>query len=156
MTSGTVRETKTIREEHVSEEQHTSLIDKLFDRMPAWQRSILLFFMILPLTLALSGLLLQVNVGGILSRYIDYLYEAQKVQTRDIDKIVDDGTTAVQGDIAASRESIEAMLAAFNLRLGIVERAVDSINSRVGKIERYICDTDGKRGYGACALDKDQ
>jgi PBP1b-binding outer membrane lipoprotein LpoB len=148
------------------DEKQMGMVQMLLHDMPPWQKSILSFFMIVPLALALSGLVLQVNVGSIIQALIN------EQLTRSREQTVGTITTSLNESTASLSEQISGLqqeaLATSNRLDRLEERTNDMVTlsvSRIDKLETraeelsksindikvYICDTD-QQLRGDCAL----
>lgn len=117
------------------------VIQMILSGMPAWQKSILTLFMIAPLVLALSGMILQVNVGAIIQAIVSEQLTKSREQT----------VSAVKGDIVAQTKTVSDMLSQAISRMDALERRTDQNTRDINSIKVYICDTDAKT-RGNCPL----
>ena len=120
-----------------------NVIQLILDGMPPWQKSILTFVMIAPLALALSGLVLQVNVGSII----------QAIFNEQMRRSSDQTVLSVRTTITEQMRPVLEQLAVTSNRLDAVERRTDDLAKAINSIKIYICDTDTK-ARGNCALMK--
>ena len=56
------------------------LMALILDGMPAWVRGVLFSLLAIPLMFSMTGILLQINVGNLVDRYIDHSFAAAKQQ----------------------------------------------------------------------------
>lgn len=148
------------------DDKQLGVIQMLLYDMHPWQKSILSFFMIVPLALALSGLVLQVNVGSIIQALINEQLTRNREQTvGTITSSLNQSTASLSEQIAAlQREGLSTssrlerleertndMLTLSISRIEKLESKTDELTKSINDIRVYICDTDEKR-RGDCAL----
>src|SRR5690606_25839745 len=84
------------------DDKQMGVINVLLHDMPPWQKSILTFFLIVPIALALSGLILQVNVGSIIQAIINEQLAQNREQTvGSITESLNRSTSSLSDQIAA-------------------------------------------------------
>jgi hypothetical protein len=149
-----------------SDDKQLNVIQMVLHDMPPWQKSILTFFLIVPIALALSGLILQVNVGSIIQAVINEQLSQNREQTvGSITSTLNQSTASLSEQISVlQRETISGgarldrleertrdILALFTSRIEKIEQKTDELAKSVNDIKIYICDTDGKT-RGDCPL----
>jgi len=148
------------------DDKQMRVINVILHDMPPWQKSILTFFLIVPIALALSGLILQVNVGSIIQALVNEQLAQNREQTvGSITETLNKSTSSLSDQIAAvqtdSTKSVNRLdrleertndfLGVFTSRLDRVEQRTDELTKTVNDIKVYICDTDQKQ-RGDCPL----
>lgn len=151
---------------HEDGNKELGVIQLLLHDMPAWQKSILSFFLIVPIALALSGLILQINVGAIIQALINEQLAQNREQTvgRIRDSLQESTATITEQSAAMQREAAIASgrldrleertndhLSIAAARIEKLELRTEDIGNSVNDIKVYICDNDGKE-RGNCAL----
>lgn len=99
-----------------------------FATMPSWAKGIVFALTIIPMSVAISGQILGVQVGTLLERYMDIQFE----EMRGIQKEAIDRFTAAVGD--------------HDARLTAVEKRLEETNVVVGEHQTWACthsDTQG-------------
>ena len=73
----------------MAQEKATGLF-QLLEYVPSWARAIALSFLTIPITVAITGLLLNVNLGAYLDRYLDVLMARQEQSVNQAaEKVID-------------------------------------------------------------------
>ena len=148
------------------DDKQLGVIELLLHDMPAWQKSILSLFLIVPIALALSGLILQVNVGSIIQALVSEQLAQNREQTvGTITNSLQQSTTSLSEQIAAvQREALTSsnrldrldertneMLNVSISRIDKLEVKTDELSKSINDIKIYVCDNDQKR-RGDCVL----
>lgn len=148
------------------DDKQLGVIELLLHDMPAWQKSILSLFLIVPIALALSGLILQVNVGSIIQALVSEQLAQNREQTvGTITNSLQQSTASLSEQIAAVQreastssnrldrleERTNEVLNVSISRIDKLEVKTDELSKTINDIKIYVCDSDQKR-RGDCVL----
>lgn len=115
--------------------------------MPSWVRGAVFMLCALPLAAAVSGALLNINVGSYVDSYMEILLERQRENTeQSADRIIAAFNTRVDQieqrlevivhDAAEADAALELRLAAIETRLSA---AGPSLRNRIRELEAFAC-----------------
>lgn len=129
-----------------SNPSQSGAIGKYMDGLPSWAKSLVALLTVPPLALAITGMLLNVNVGAQLDKYME-LYFARTMEINDVNtnKII----TALDGRVTALSTSFDGlheqnselmhMISGMSVDLG-------GITGRVTQIETWACEHSRTQG----------
>lgn len=124
---------------------HTA-VSVYYQSLPGWAKSLVALFTIVPLSLAISGMLLNVNVGAQIDKYMD-LYFAQQIKATEnsADRVI---------------HAVDLKFDAMNLRIDeiatsvqTIDKSVVSLDSRLELLEYWACDHSAVQGLRQDAPD---
>lgn len=108
--------------------EQKNLISQLFSEMPSPLRFILLAIMLIPLSLAMSGVILQLNVGKLIEQAIQHAYDVR-----------DDKTASAIEGLSQQITAIQLSLQAQEMKQGALTERVDDIELNVKRLNEWAC-----------------
>lgn len=101
-------------------------VTSFFDGMPPWQKTIVSLLCLLPLSLAISGMMLNVNVGANINKYLDIKFEMM--------------ASAQEGSMGEVMGKLEEMEERFTIRVGDNETLMFHIQGDVKQLKDWACE----------------
>lgn len=109
----------------------TGMIKELFGALPPLARSILMWMLVFPIAVSISGMLLQVNVGALIQdslkqsrgQTVDLVGEMLRERLTKLDSKIDDIQEAIQGQTLKYAD--------LDKRLSLVEREQELLRRQV-------------------------
>lgn len=111
------------------ESQQRGLIGQLMDDLPPSLRFILLLSLLIPLNLAITGLLLNVNVGKLIEEALDRQNKTQKVMIEDHGELLLSQISTSMKDVVGRIGFIEGRLYALEVLYEDQQQQLDAIKS---------------------------
>lgn len=111
----------------MSEEKPEGLFRLILSKMPGWQIGIFTFLMVIPMVVAATGFMLQVNVGAILQDLLDQT-QAASVQTVEV----------VEGSEEALIQIIETSLNGIALQIGALDNRMTEFDGRISDMQQTV------------------
>src|SRR5690606_34105142 len=108
----------------MSEQQNQGVVQGYLQSLPSWAKSIVALLTVPPLALAITGMLLNVNVGSQLDKYMD-LYFAQQM------KATENSADRVIYAVDEKFEAMNARIDELTKSVGAVANTVDGLETRV-------------------------
>lgn len=128
------------------EQQNPGVVMGIFEGMPGWAKAIVFALISVPVAVAISGMILNVNVGSYLDKYMEVQLERQRNQTEAAaDRIIaafDERLTAIEEQLDQTSErhkEFESQIASMGDRLNNIEGAVVSNQARVDELYGWTC-----------------
>lgn len=109
----------------------TGMLKELFSQLPPVARTILMWMLLFPIAVAISGMLLQVNVGALIqdslrqgrTQTVDVVSEMLRERLAKLDKQIDDIQDSIQGQALKYAD--------LDKRLSLVEREQEILRRQV-------------------------
>ena len=131
-----------------SEERSHGMVQQLLRDMPPVAKTVLMWFLLFPVALAISGMLLQVNVGAII--------QASLMQSRDqtVD-VVGTMLTEKMADMErrlAAVENASTSSIKYGGQIDTLDKRVTTVEQQVRQLRDWACDNDKAKGLGSCGV----
>lgn len=123
----------------MSEQQNQGAVQGYLQSLPSWAKSLVALLTVPPLALAITGMLLNVNVGTQLDKYMD-LYFAQQM------KATENSADRVIYAVDEKFEAMNARIDELTKSVGAVANTVDGLETRVDALEYWACDHSAVQG----------
>lgn len=147
-------------------EDTRSLVTQLISDMPPLAKTVLMWFLMFPIAIAISGMLLQVNVGAIIQ---GTLLETRENTVGIVGDMLTDRFVAIDARLAQIETSVAQRdlqladhakaleaLTAGAIRTGALLDAQDArlrdVEAHVRALRDWACDRDGMVGLGSCGI----
>lgn len=126
--------------------QNQGIVQGYMQSLPPWAKSLVALLTIPPLALAITGMLLNVNIGAQLDKYMD-LYFAQQL------KATENSADRIIVVVDQKFEDLNVRIDALSSTVGKLDTSLNSIESRVGALEYWACDHSAVQGLRQDAPD---
>lgn len=144
-------------------DKNQGIIQMVLDGMHPTIKAILFGCLAFPLFLALSGMILNLNVGSIIQKKLDAnsdqtvtaIESAMSAQVSDMSRRLDgfiDTSNRQNAELRAAMQAVSIELTRNSQQLSSVDERLSMVENVVDKISDWVCDQDGQRGLGSCAL----
>lgn len=124
----------------MSEPKQSGLVLSLLNDMPGWAKGMVFAFLTLPISLAISGMLLNVNVGANIDKYLEIVLarqaEATDASADRIISVVDERMVDLYTRLEDVTRKTDEMVSVISK----VDTDLRDIRSRVVAIENWACD----------------
>ena len=110
-----------------------------FNGMPNWAKAIVYILVAPTLVLAISGMMLQVNVGAVIDKYME-LYFARQLQATEnsADRII--------SAVDVKFDDINARIDELAKSIGSLDKDINVVEKRVEALEFWACDHAATQG----------
>ena len=126
-----------------SQNSNQGFVAEFFGSMPSWIKGIVFLLCAVPVALAISGTLLQVNVGSKLDAYFELQLEKQRQGTEAAaDRIIavfDARIKAIEGNLADAVQEASDRDTVLGHRVTELEAKVQDVVSKVERLDAWVC-----------------
>ena len=129
----------------MSDSQHSNqgFVAEFFGSMPSWIKGIVFLLCAVPVALAISGTLLQVNVGSKLDAYFELQLEKHRQGTdaaaARIIAAFDARIKAIEGNLADAVQEASERDTVLGHRVTELEAKVQDVVSKVERLDAWVC-----------------
>lgn len=143
--------------------ERKGIIHMVLDGMNPTVKAIVFSLLAFPVFLALSGKIVDINVGAIITSELERSREKTVSSVRhsidsrvdELSKTISDYQISTMREISELKVSVDKALEGVDTaktRIDDIERRLGSMDTEIGKIKSHICDNDGKPPH-ECTID---